>query len=49
MAKFEVGGMDWLSEGDTVFDDFLAPAFYKIRSFYIDASKLGHYVLVIYQ
>ncbi|MFO1251387.1 MAG: DUF1877 family protein [Inhella sp.] len=49
MAKFDVGGMDWLSERDAVFDDFLAPAFYKIRSFYIDASKLGHHVLVIYQ
>lgn len=49
MTKFDVGGMDWLSEKDAVFEQFLTPAFYKIRSFYIDASNLGHNVLVIYR
>lgn len=49
MTRFDVGGMDWLGEQDAVFEQFLAPAFYKIRSFYIDAAKLGHNVLVIYQ
>ena len=49
MAKFEVGGMDWLDEDDSVLVEFLTPAFQKVRSFYMDAAKLGHHVLVIYQ
>ncbi|HET7865880.1 MAG TPA: DUF1877 family protein [Burkholderiaceae bacterium] len=49
LSKFDVGGMDWQGEQDDVLDRFLAPAFYKIRSFYMEASSLGHHVLVIYQ
>jgi hypothetical protein len=49
MDKFDVGGMGWLDEPDSVFEKFLVPAFQKIRSFYLDAAKRGHYVLVIYQ
>ena len=49
MAKFDVGGIGWLEENDDAFEKFLVPQFDKIRSFYVEAAKLGHYVLVIYQ
>jgi hypothetical protein len=49
MAKFEVGGMDWLDEKDSALDDFLIPAFKRIQMFYMEAAKRSHYVLVIYQ
>ena len=49
MAKFDVGGLGWLDEQDSVLDDFLIPSFHKLRTFYTDAAKLGHYVIVIYQ
>lgn len=49
MARFDVGGMDWLGEDDSVLDEFLVPGFQKISRFYQDAAKLKHYVLVIYQ
>lgn len=49
MAPFDVGGMDWETEPDQVFDEFLVPSFRKLSDFYQRASKLNHYVLVIYQ
>ncbi|GAA0761217.1 YfbM family protein [Ideonella azotifigens] len=49
MEKFEVGGMEWLSEKDSVLEEFLVPAFQKLRAFYAEAAKSGHYVFVIYQ
>jgi hypothetical protein len=49
MARFDVGGMDWATESDQVFDEFLDPSFRKLSGFYQRASKLNHYVLVIYQ
>jgi hypothetical protein len=49
MAKFDVGGVGWLDENDSVLDEFLVPQFNKIQRFYIEAEKLGHNVLVIYQ
>lgn len=49
MARFDVGGIDWENESDGVFDEFLAPSFSKLSSFYQRAAKLNHYVLVIYQ
>ena len=49
MARFDVGGIDWESESDQVFDEFLAPSFNNLRNFYQRAAKLNHYVLVIYQ
>lgn len=49
MARFEVGGIDWETEPDQVFEEFLAPSFKKISDFYQRASRLNHYVLVIYQ
>ena len=49
MAKFDVGGMDWLGEDDLVFSKFLLPSFRKLQNFYKDAASKGHYVLVIYQ
>ena len=49
MAKFDVGGMGWLEEKDSVLDEFLIPAFHRLRAFYSDAAKSGQYVLVIYQ
>lgn len=49
MARFDVGGMDWETEPDQVFDEFLVPSFRKLSDFYQRASKLNHYVLVIYQ
>jgi hypothetical protein len=49
MAKFDVGGMGWLEEEDSVFDEFLIPGFRKLQAFYRQAAKSGHHVLVIYQ
>ncbi len=49
MAKFEVGGIGWLEEKDAALDEFLIPAFRKLRAFYSDAARLRHHVLVIYQ
>jgi Domain of unknown function (DUF1877) len=49
MDKFEVGGMSWLDEPDSVFDRFILPAFQKVRSFFITAGKLKHHLLVFYQ
>lgn len=49
MAKFDVAGMGWNEEEDSVLDEFLIPAFRKIRMFYTDAAQRGHHVLVIYQ
>lgn len=49
MARFDVGGVDWETEPDQVFDEFLVPAFKKVSNFYQRAAKLKHYVLVIYQ
>jgi hypothetical protein len=44
-----VGGVGWLDENDSVLDEFLVPQFNKSQRFYIEAEKLGHNVLVIYQ
>jgi hypothetical protein len=49
MAKLDVGGMGWLEEPDSVLDEFLIPAFHRLRAFYADAAKRGHYVFVVYQ
>ncbi len=49
MARFDVGGMDWETESDTVLDEFLLPSFKAIRDFYQKAARLKHHVLVIYQ
>ncbi len=49
MAKLDVGGMDWLEEPDSVLDEFLIPAFHRLRAFYADAANRGHYVFVVYQ
>lgn len=49
MARFEVGGMDWETEPDQVLEQFLVPSFKKISDFYQRASRLNHYVLVVYQ
>jgi hypothetical protein len=48
MARFDVGGMGWLEEEDSVLDEFLIPAFWKLQAFYRQAAKSGHHVLVIY-
>ncbi|MBC3809863.1 DUF1877 family protein [Undibacterium aquatile] len=49
MAKFDVGGIGWLEEEDSVFEEFLLPAFRGLQGFYRKAAKSGHHVLVIYQ
>jgi len=49
MARFDVGGFDWETETDQVLDEFLIPSIKKLSNFYQRASKLNHYVLVIYQ
>lgn len=49
MEKFDVGGIAWLDEQDSVLDEILLPSFHKLRAFYSDAAKSGHYVIVIYQ
>ena len=49
MAKFDVGGIGWLEEENSVFDEFLLPAFRGLQDFYRQAAKSGHHVLVIYQ
>ena len=49
MAKFDVGGMGWLEEEDSVMDEFLIPAFRKLQAFYSQAATSGHHVLVVYQ
>jgi hypothetical protein len=49
MAKLDVGGMGWLEEPDAVLDEFLIPAFHRLRAFYADAAKRGHHVFVVYQ
>lgn len=49
MAKYDVGGMGWLEEEDTVLDEFLLPGFRRLQAFYADAARRGHHVLVIYQ
>ncbi|MFG6462557.1 DUF1877 family protein [Roseateles sp. DXS20W] len=49
MAKLDVGGIGWLQEPDSVLDEFLIPAFHRLRAFYADAAKRGHYVFVVYQ
>lgn len=49
MAKFDVGGIGWLEERDSVLDEFLIPNFRQLSKFYQYAAKMNHYVLVIYQ
>jgi hypothetical protein len=48
MARWDVGGMGWLQEQDTVLDRALLPAFLKLQDFYRRAASVGHYVLVVY-
>jgi len=48
MAKLDVAGIDWLTEPDSVLDEFLIPAFRNLRAFYEDAAQRGHYVFVVY-
>jgi hypothetical protein len=48
MARFDVGGMAWLEESDSVLDEFLLPSFRRLSTFYQSAAKANHYVLVIY-
>jgi len=49
MAKFEVGGVGWLEEQDSVLGDFLIPALQGLRAFYQEAAERRHHVLVVYQ
>ncbi|MBR7781038.1 DUF1877 family protein [Undibacterium luofuense] len=49
MHKFNVGGVNWLNENDTVLNNFLIPSFRKVSRFYQNAASLNHYVLVIYR
>lgn len=49
MSRFGVGGMGWLEEPDSVLDEFLLPAFRTIKSFYEEAAKEEHSVIVLYQ
>lgn len=49
MARWDVGGMGWLEEDDSVLDIALIPAFKKFQAFYKRAAESGHYVLVVYQ
>lgn len=49
MARFDVGGMGWLQEPDSVFGDFLWPAFHRLSGFYREAAQADHHVIVFYQ
>jgi len=49
MSKFDVGGMEWESETDAVFDEFLMPSFNRLSVFYQNAARLDHHVIVFYQ
>ncbi|MFZ6733434.1 DUF1877 family protein [Undibacterium sp. Ji42W] len=48
MAKYEVGGMSWKEEKDSVYEKFLLPSYRAVSQFYQSAAKAQHYVLVIY-
>ena len=49
MARWNVGDIEWLSEEDSVLEEFLIPAFTRLQAFYKHAAGSSHYVLVIYQ
>lgn len=49
MARFDVGGIGWLEEPESILDDFLLPAFRTMKSFYEGAAKANHHVIVLYQ
>ena len=49
MHRFDVGGMSWMDEKETVLDEYLIPSFRQLSSFYQQAARLHHHVLVIYQ
>lgn len=48
MAKYDVGGMSWKEEKDSVYEDFLLPSYRAVSQFYQSAAKAQNYVLVIY-
>jgi len=48
MARWDVGGIGWLEEDDSVLDKALIPTFKKFQAFYKRAAESGHYVLVVY-
>lgn len=47
MSRWDVGGVGWLQEKDSVLDEFLIPTFKKVQGFYNRAATSEHYVLVI--
>ena len=49
MQRFDVGGMAWEDEDNSILDDILLPEFRKLRDFYRSAAELGDQVLVVYQ
>jgi hypothetical protein len=49
MARWDVGGLDWLGEPDSVLESILIPEFQKLQAFYRRAAETGHYILVVYQ
>lgn len=49
MARWDVGGLGWLQEDDSVLDMALIPTFKRFQEFYKRAADFGHYVLVVYQ
>jgi uncharacterized protein DUF1877 len=49
MARWDVGGLGWLEEDDSVLDQALIPTFKRFQAFYNRAAEAGHYVLVVYQ
>jgi hypothetical protein len=49
MARWNVGGMGWVEEDDSVLDQILIPTFRKFQAFYHRAAQADHYLLVVYQ
>jgi|GEM_PF-5418146 len=49
LEKYQVGGISWKAEPDSVLERNLLPSYRAISQFYQNAAKQQHYVLVFYQ